>query len=460
MPKNRVARRIVAFIIVILSVAYVLKHYDANDYSKENMEAYVAQMCEMGAVEGLSIAIVDGVDEYYVNYGEDRGTEINEDTRFELCSTTKAFTGLGILMLEKEGKLDTSCAVSDYLPWFTPTYKGVVADISIDEVIRHTSGIPSSTISTIPSGDDNDSKLLEKTIRNVRAVELNHQPGTTYEYATINYDVLGLLIEKVTGEKYEKYIMARILEPLDMNGSFFRTNSDSVPLIVQGYKTGFLTSFPYNAPTYYGNTAAGYLVSSSGDLMKWMKLWLDEAPDLVKAVLSFEATESQNYYAGWQIYKTFISHAGNNPNYSSQVIMSKNQRLGVFVLSNLSGSSATMIADGIYRMLLGEHVKIGLWIDSNAFVDFFSVMSLLIMAYCVLFFWNRRSKQACLLRICLSVTCIIVILIFPYLMRYSYTMLFVWTPVTVFVALGTALFLSIWNLLLGIFWYNRTIVKV
>ena len=66
----------------------------------------------------------------------------------------------------------------------------------------------------------------------------------------------------MTGEKYEDYVTAEILKPLDMQESFFRTNDAGAKKAVQGYKTGFLSPRPYDAPTYYGNTAAGYLVSN------------------------------------------------------------------------------------------------------------------------------------------------------------------------------------------------------
>ncbi len=458
MKINCVARRVIAICIIISVILYLLMHYDTNEYSKENIEDYVSKMCEMDEVPGVSIAVIDGEHEYYLNYGEDNVNKIDENTRFELGSTTKAFTALGILILEKEEKLDTSDFVSTYLPWFSPTYRGDVVDITIDELLCHMSGIPSWTISTIPTGDDSESKLLMHTIQNIKYVKLNNQPGICYEYATINYDILALIIEEITGEKYEDYISDNILKPLEMNGSFFRTNSSGASLIVQGYKTGFLTSQVYNAPTYYGNTAAGYLVSSSSDLMKWMRLWSknsQDTSDIVKDVFKYNLSESENYYAGWNIYEDYICHAGNNPNYSSQVIISRNQELGVFALSNLSGSAATMIADGVYRILLGERINIGLWIDSNSLMDFLSLLSLLIMVYLVLLFWKYNSRRTSILRICLSVICIVVILAFPYVMHYSYQMLLVWCPSSLMIALGTALSVTVWNMLRGIYLLKR-----
>lgn len=99
---------------------------------------------------------------------------------------------------------------------------------------------------------------------------MNNEPGKVHEYATINYDVLALIIEKITGQKFENYMKENVLEALNMQDSFFRTNNFPEE-ITQGNKVDFLKTRPFDAPAYYGNTAVGYLVSNTSDLAKWMK---------------------------------------------------------------------------------------------------------------------------------------------------------------------------------------------
>ena len=164
--------------------------------------------------------------------------------------------------------------------------------------------MPSWTISTIPEGEDTDESLLIRTIQNIQEIKLDSEPGTYHEYATLNYDILALIIEEVSGEKYEDFISSEILTPLDMQDSFFRTNDEDADKMVRGHKTGFFSPFVYDSPTYYGNTAAGYLVSNTSDLMKWMKNWSIESQDelgLVKDVLNHDVSEKGNYYADWNI---------------------------------------------------------------------------------------------------------------------------------------------------------------
>ena len=177
-------------------------------------------------------------------------------------------------------------------------------------------------------------------------------------------------------------------------------------------------------------------------MMKWLKVWgvdsKDSSPfsDLVSVALSHEITGTNNYYAGWNIYDDYICHGGNNPNFSSQVIIARDRNQGVFVLSNLAGSSATMIADGIYRILLGEKVKIGLQLDYIALADFFSIEVILLILYLLMLLWNIKSKKACIVSATVSVTLIAAAAFFPAVFHYPYRSMLVWLPITTCIAIG------------------------
>ncbi|MBO4750819.1 MAG: beta-lactamase family protein [Lachnospiraceae bacterium] len=454
MGKKTVRRVIFVGTVLLLTVFFVATHFDKKEYTRDHLEEYVRQMCRVYRVPGLSAAIIDGENEYYINYGEG----IDENIKFELGSTTKAFTALGILRLEQEGKLSITDKVSDYIPWFRPTYKGTAYDITIEEFLCHTSGVPVWTISTIPEGEDYEEGVLVKTVENIKDVKLSSMPGTHHEYATINYDVLALIIENVTGEKYEKYISSEILDPLGMKESFFRTNDACAKNEVQGHKIGFFLPLSNNAPTYYGNTAAGYLVSSSSDLMKWMKNWTTESQDalgLANDVLSHDVSQTDHYFAGWNIYDGHVSHGGNNPNFSSQVIISRERNQGVFVLSNLAGSSATRIADGIYRLLLGETLRIGFQMDFYEFFDFMSILCVITLIYLNSLLREVKSRSGCMARIVAGVVFIVLALIVPVVLHYPYQMMYVWFPVTFCVAMLTGFVTAVLLILRGCFGYKE-----
>ena len=112
---------------------------------------------DQGGIPGVSIAIMDHGELTFLNLGHaDKEKQLKTDltTKYEIGSCSKAFTALAILRLEKEGKLNVNDLASDYLPWFHPTYKKKEYQISIQQLLNHTSGIPFKSISGLKAGSE------------------------------------------------------------------------------------------------------------------------------------------------------------------------------------------------------------------------------------------------------------------------------------------------------------------
>lgn len=444
MKKRIIVRRILLSVIFLMIIMFVVIHYDSKEYSANNEQAYINRLCEMTGIPSMSVAVIDNGVETFLNYSRDDNVVIDEKSLYELASTTKAFTALGILQLEKEGRLELTDSAGQYIPWFKPEFKGKRAVITIQQLLEHTSGIPMWTICLIPAGTDENSSL-HQTIKKIKNIRLNNEPGKVHEYATINYDILALIIEEVTSQKFENYMKENVLDVLNMKDSFFRTNN-FLEKITQGNKVDFLKTRSFDAPSYYGNIAAGYLVSNTSDLIKWMKN-VNQLFDFDR----FTATNANHYYAGWNVYDDYVCHSGNNPNYSSQVIISRNGRTGVFVLSALSGSSATEAAENIYRMHSGESIKTGLYIDNNALLDFTCIMAILILIYLLLLIRvNLKRKAICSL---LSGSVFIAgIVLSPFLLHYNYYYLYIWCPGSLLLLLVISICFSIIQICNGVVW--------
>ncbi|MBO7583713.1 MAG: serine hydrolase, partial [Treponema sp.] len=86
---TKIIRRVILAVTLVFTFIFLLTHYDKNEYSRENLEAYVQRMGKLYDVQGLSAAIIDGENEYFINYGNDKKKPIDENSRFELASTTK-----------------------------------------------------------------------------------------------------------------------------------------------------------------------------------------------------------------------------------------------------------------------------------------------------------------------------------------------------------------------------------
>ncbi|QSF42998.1 serine hydrolase domain-containing protein [Paenibacillus tianjinensis] len=393
--------------------------------------------------------------------------KVTSETLFELGSATKAFTALAVVLLEEQGKLAYSDYVSEYLPEFVPTYRGGKAEISINQLMAHTSGIPSWTIKLIPEGTTADT--LTQTIHKISDIALDTYPGTDYQYATINYDILAMIIEQVTGSSYQDFVTQNILIPLGMTDSYFSTGQEMKPdQLSKGYRVFFGKSLEYDAPRYYGNMAAGYLVTNLKDLEHWLnaQLGMGDVPDHLKQAIkqSHEADletagyEAEDlYYAyGWDNdpERRLISHTGMNPNFSSQVIIDLKQQEAVFVLANLNSTAPSLIAHNIYGSMNGNPMKPFNYDDSSILMDWvFSFLVLLavisvihkalkLMSGAGTSLHNERSRRrkrvGAGIHLIIRLLLLVLILIWPYLIHYDYYMISVWMSYSVIAWIGLA----------------------
>lgn len=364
----------------------------------QKIEQYVEKQKSIGKIPGLSLVVVEKGETVYekgFGYADLKAkTPVTSKTLFEIGSTTKAFTGLAILQLEKEGLLKRTDDVRKYIPWLELKYNGEPQSITIDQLLHHTSGIPSNSITQIP--ESNADHALELTVRTLLNQQLDRKPGSSFEYATINYDVLGLVIEVASKQPYDMYMKQQVLERIGMNDSFVGLHQLGSNEMASGHKIGFMEAQAYTPPIYRGNIPAGYIVSNTNDIAKWMKLQLGNDPGsaidqkLIEEShipdLSVEPFDKDTYYAdGWGIMKKhekqYIFHAGENPSFTSYFIMQPDEQLGVAILSNMDTSFTTAIGQGVIDLWEGRDASTNI---SDKYQKIDRIVSILCIA--VIFF--------------------------------------------------------------------------
>lgn len=170
---------------------------------------------------------------------------MTSDNIFRIASQTKAITSVAVMMLFEEGKFLLDDPVSKYIPEFAnpvvidkfnaadTTYSLVKAnrEITVRDLLTHTSGIGyagigSSTMNAIYAkghifaGFGGQNNVLGDNIRKLAKMPLSHQPGEKFTYG-LNVDVLGYLVEVLSGESLDQYFHKHIFEPLGMNDTYF-----------------------------------------------------------------------------------------------------------------------------------------------------------------------------------------------------------------------------------------------
>ena len=231
-----------------------------------------------------------------------RGTPMTMDTIFRIYSMTKPIVSVAIMMLVEEGRLLLSDPVTKYFPALDRLQVGVEKTdyqgrkrlelvpaqrlITIHDLLRHTSGFTygvfgDSLVKTEyrRAGVDDLDTTNEQLARKLVAVPLVHQPGTVWEYSR-STDVLGALIERLTGQTLDVFLEQRILKPLGMQDSGFWVPPAKQDRLAEAFALDPDTGNPVklinvrHKPTFL--SAGGGMVSTMADYLRFVRMLYNE----------------------------------------------------------------------------------------------------------------------------------------------------------------------------------------
>jgi CubicO group peptidase (beta-lactamase class C family) len=287
------------------------------------------------------------------------------DTKFRLGSITKQFTATLIMQLVEKGKIKLDGKLTDYLPYYR---KDTGDKITIHHLLTHTSGIPSYT--NLPDFLSKKSRTFyepDDFVKEYCSGSLEFEPGSQFVYNNSGYFILGAILEKVSGKKYDELVKEKIFVPLGMNNSGYDWSADILPNRAAGYEKTFSgyrnasfidMSLPY---------AAGSLYSTVEDLMIWNKsFYSDKILERKSWDTMFtgyvKAFGNAQYGYGWAIDKYFdgkdslkaITHGGgiNGFNTIGYYLPQKGQFVALF--SNAGGAPLNEITQQILNILYGK----------------------------------------------------------------------------------------------------------
>jgi CubicO group peptidase (beta-lactamase class C family) len=326
-------------------------------------------------VPGLALAVFDDEKITYT-FTHDisaSGNPIGTDTPFYLGSTTKTFTALSIMILNEKGLLNIHDPVKKYLDDFyfkdDSISPGAANTITIEQLLNHTSGISQRGIPGTGIGEDD----LEDELRLINKATLMYAPGSTYEYCNVNYRLLGLIMETVTGKSYGSIIDEEIFIPLSMQHSY-SDPSDAVGL-AEGY--GQVFGFPVlrNQQFYSGALPSGYLISSVTDIAALLIEELRASQgrsnifpsELIESTWSGPQTLDSNSAKGWMKDNrddgtSFLFHGGSVENYQSFFYLDPSAKKGFVLLMNQGGlfpmmGAFNIIRDGLINIIDEEELS-------------------------------------------------------------------------------------------------------
>ena len=293
----------------------------------------------------------------------DGATRVNEYTVFEIGSVTKTFTATAVLQLWEQGKLDLDDPLGKYFPEFE---KG--AGITIRQLLHMQSGLRREFF---PAEDlENDHDLLKKyytdgfsdeeLLAALFEAEPGHVPETEYEYSNVNYTLLAMIIEKITGKSYGAYIREHIFSVCGMEHSYCtepgRLTSVPEPVPEETYAFDFNDVFPTGYMSDFRTArGAGDICSCAADLLAFDRALT--GGNLISRESLDEMFNTENGYGcGWlnvgRLEPAYL-HSGGTPSYISHNLYCRTKKYGSLYLIILNPSLRNPShAEGIIKNIL------------------------------------------------------------------------------------------------------------
>lgn len=284
-------------------------------------------------------------------------------TKFRIGSITKQFTSMVVMLLREQGQIKLEDSMCVYVAPCPDAWKPV----TIHHLLTHTSGIP--TYTGIPAWREVNMvpKTTDQIIAFVRDLPLQWAPGEKYAYNNSGYFLLGVIIEKITGKKYEQALQEMVLTPLGLSDTGYDWSRTILPRRAAGY-TG-VGSARTNTPALdmQHPYAAGSLYSTVEDLLKWDQALYRNTllPDAAKQLMWTPFKE--NYAYGWNIAEATatafgghrrVAHGGGINGFSAMIVRLPEPRMTVIVLSNNDSASASTVARDIMAIYYGHKYEV------------------------------------------------------------------------------------------------------
>ena len=325
---------------------------------------------------GLTIGITKGDDIIYANafgYANiKKSQKTNLNTVFHIASLTKPFAALAAVTLIEEGKLKLEDRIIDFIPELRMDGQGYDV-ITVQHILTHTSGIPANISTddwTKPSFGD---KALEENLAAIRNHKLDFEPGSKFSYSNSAFDILGIVISRVSRMEFSEYINKKILQPAGMSSSTFKRPKDSLPdNFAASYSYGLQTQewlpYPYNEKLF---PSSGMLTSIL-DMCKWAQLHQGKGTLLDTKVLDeeyFNLIVKPQYGTPWgdniglswflQSYldRPIIMHTGQDTGFEATIYIYPNENISIIVMANRDFSHTGRIINAASEVLFKQELK-------------------------------------------------------------------------------------------------------
>lgn len=326
----------------------------------DEIDVYVQAFLRERHVPGAAIAVIkNGKVVKTAGYGlasVEFNVPVTKETVFEIGSVSKQMTAAAVMLLVEDGKINLDEKISKYLPNTPESWKNV----SVRNLLTHTSGIKNYTGL---SGFELSKRLSrDEFIKQLSPLPLDFETGSRYSYSNSGYNLLGFIIEAVSGKNYWDFMRERIFTPLGMTQTFDRDPKYIIKNRAVGYEweNGKLVGRDYDLTDVF---SAGAIVSTITDLAKWEAAWRNDAllkkesKTLAWTPVLLNDGKPYPYGFGWRFSEIrghrLIAHSGQTAGFGASLSRFVDDDLTVIALTNLGEiGMGTLLAQGIAKIYI------------------------------------------------------------------------------------------------------------
>jgi D-alanyl-D-alanine carboxypeptidase len=381
------------FVAAAIVATFSMPAAQAQTFNNKNLAASIdkaaAAAVAAGESPGLQVAVVkDGKAVLMKSYGSanlEQRVPVSNDSVFRIGSVTKQFTAVVLLLLAEEGKLSLQDRLSKYYRNFPRA-----TDITLDEMLHHTSGIHNYTEELHFDVDGMVHRTTDEMIEFIARMPITQdfEPGTGWSYSNSGYFILGGVVEKAAGAPLAEVFKTRLFTPIGMIHSALDDEIELVPGRARGYSgtaPGKFINAPFISMSIPGG--AGSVRSTASDLANWnaalfggkilqpaslaamltpgkLKNGENSGSAMAKTVAAADspnATQPVKREYGFAVFLSEeeghrkIQHGGGIYGFSASLLEFPDDHITVAVLSNALGKDIGVkkIADRIDRLALG-----------------------------------------------------------------------------------------------------------
>lgn len=341
---------------------------NTGDYRE--VDSFLQDQIAALGIPGAAVVVVrDGAQVHAAAFGraDDSGRPMTVQTPVLLASTSKSLTSIAVMQQVEAGRLRLDAPVQAYLPWFT-LKDSRSSGITVRQLLHQTSGM-SSRDTAFEASDAQNPRELEEHVRALADAPLAGEPGEAFHYASANFNILGLLVQTVSGQPFGDYLEQHVFGPLQMTRSHPTRSGARADGAAKGYSRWF-GSFWHQTevPVPAAGMPSSTLYASAGDHGNMLTALLDGGrygskrilrPGSVAAMLEprVQVDGSKGYAMGWftrplvesadpaapvpeDALPRLVEHQGEWGNSHTYVAMVPSTGLGVALVINGNDTAA------------------------------------------------------------------------------------------------------------------------